>query len=208
MIIEHRGVVPRIHRTAWIAPNAVISGDVEVGEETRVLYGAVLTSEGAPVKVGARCVIMEHAVIRGAGSRSSRFPAEIGDHVLVGPHAHLSGCSIGANSFIATGCIVFNGARIGAGSVVALNGIVHTDTLLPEGSVVPIQHVAVGNPGRIYNPSQWDEIRNGLDDMKLFRRKVFGIETGDRTFADTYHEMLERYTRGLAIHRQDRVVPE
>ena len=77
MIIEHRGAVPRIHRTAWIVPNAVISGDVEVGEETRVLYGAVLTSEGAPVKVGARCVIMEHAVIR--GGREPELPVSRGD---------------------------------------------------------------------------------------------------------------------------------
>jgi len=123
----------------------VVSGDVEIGEETRVLYGAVVTSEGAPVRVGARCVIMEHAVIRGAGGRDERFPVAIGDHVLVGPHTHLSGCSIGPNSFIATGSMVFNGARI-------------------------------------------------------------GIDTEGKSRAQQYHEMMERYTRGLAAHREDRVL--
>lgn len=207
MIVEHRGVAPRIHPTAWVAPTAVVSGDVEIGEEARVLYGAVITSEGAPVKIGARCVIMEYAVIRGAGGKDEHFPVEIGGHVLIGPHTHLSGCSIGASSFIATGSMIFNGARIGAGSVVTLNGIVHAGTVLPEESVVPIQHVAVGSPGRVYDPTQWAEILQWLDDLN-FRRYVFGIDTEGKTRAQIYHEMTERYSRGLAAHRQDRIVRE
>ena len=207
MIVEHRGAAPRIHPTGWVASTAVVSGDVEIGEESRVLYGAVITSEGAPVRIGARCVIMEHAVIRGAGGKDETFPVEIGDHVLVGPHTHLSGCSIGPNSFIATGSMIFNGARIGAGSVVTLNGIVHAGTVLPEESIVPIQHVAVGNPGRVYDPTQWAEILQWLDDLN-FRRYVFGIDTEGKSRAEQYHELLERYTRGLAAHRRDRILPQ
>lgn len=207
MIVEHRGLAPRIHPTAWVAPTAVISGDVEIGAETRVLYGAVLTAEGAPVRIGDRCVIMEQAVIRGAGGRHRRFAVEIGDHVLVGPHAYLAGCSVGPNAFIATGSMIFNDARVGEGSVVALGGIVHAGTVLREGSIVPIQHVAVGNPGRVYDPTRWSEILEWLDTLN-FRRYVFGIETEGKSRAEEYHEMMERYTRGLGAHREDRILPE
>lgn len=77
MLIEHRGVSPTIDSTAVIAPSAIISGDVRIGPHTAVLAGAVITAEGAPVHLGARCVTMEHAVIRGAGRSACTF----GDHV-------------------------------------------------------------------------------------------------------------------------------
>src|SRR5205809_2289393 len=110
MIIEHGGRRPTVDPTAWIAPNAVVSGAVTIGAGTRVLYGAVLTAEsGAEIDLGDRCVIMEQAVLRASG----RFPLRIGTGVLVGPHAYVTGAQIGAHSFIATGAMVFNGARLG-----------------------------------------------------------------------------------------------
>jgi len=104
MQVEHLGHRPVIDPTAWVAPNAVLSGSVVIGPRTRVLYGAVLTAEGdAELRVGPECVIMEQAVLRAAG----RFSLQLGEHVLVGPHAYLAGCHIGARSFIATGAMVF-----------------------------------------------------------------------------------------------------
>src|SRR6266550_181392 len=91
MIIEHRSRAPRIDPSATIAPGAVVSGDVEIGAHTVVLAGAIVTAQGAPVRIGEYCVLMEHAVIRGAG----RHPCHIADHVLVGPHSHVTGAAIG-----------------------------------------------------------------------------------------------------------------
>src|SRR5207253_10207920 len=87
MILEHGGKRPRIHASAYVAPNATICGDVTVGAETRVLFGAVLTAARGPVKLGERCIIMENAVIRGV----AHHPASLGDQGLDGPHAHCSG---------------------------------------------------------------------------------------------------------------------
>src|SRR2546427_7992207 len=109
MILEHSGKRPRIHASAYVAPNATICGDVTIGAESRVLFGAVLTAESGPVTIGEGCIIMENAVIRGVAHQ----PASLGDHVLVGPHAHLSGCRIEDDVFIATGACIFNGATIG-----------------------------------------------------------------------------------------------
>jgi len=108
MIIQHREKRPQIHELAYIAPNATISGDVSIGANTAVMFGAVITSEGGPVEIGSTCVIMENAVIRG----TKRHPAKLGNHILVGPRSYLSGCTIENSVFLATGATIFNGAVV------------------------------------------------------------------------------------------------
>ncbi len=110
MVLEHRGKHPTIHDSAYIAPTAVVCGDVTIGEHSRVLFGAVIVAEGGPVAIGSYCIIMENAVVRG----TPRHPTRLGNHILVGPHAHLTGCTVDDNAFLATGTAIFNGARIGA----------------------------------------------------------------------------------------------
>jgi carbonic anhydrase/acetyltransferase-like protein (isoleucine patch superfamily) len=154
MLIEHLGRGPTIDPTARIAPTAVICGDVRVGPDISVGFGAVLTAESSPIVVGLQCVIMENAVIRG----TKRHPARVGDQVLVGPGAYLSGCAIHACAFLATGSRVFNGAIVGARAEVRINATVHLLTNLPEDATVPIGWVAVGDPAQILPPEAHDEI--------------------------------------------------
>jgi len=90
MLLEHQGKRPHTHETAYIAPTATVCGDVTIGAESRVLFGAVLVPEGGPVTIGGHCIIMEQALLRG----TARHPVRLADHVLVGPHAHLSGCTV------------------------------------------------------------------------------------------------------------------
>src|SRR6476619_7629528 len=87
MLIEHEGKRPRVDASAYIAPTAVLCGDVEVGPGCRILFGAVLTAEDGPVRLGEGCLVMENAVVRGRAGH----PALLGDRVLVGPHAHVNG---------------------------------------------------------------------------------------------------------------------
>jgi carbonic anhydrase/acetyltransferase-like protein (isoleucine patch superfamily) len=145
MLVEHLGKRPAIDPTARIAPTAVICGDVSVGPETSIGFGAVLTAESGPIVIGRQCVIMENAVVRG----TKRHPVSIGDHVLVGPGAYLSGCVIRDCVFLATGARVFNGAIVGARAEVRINATVHLLTKVPEDATVPIGWVAVGDPARI-----------------------------------------------------------
>ena len=90
MLLEHRGRAPHVHPSAYVAPTAVLCGAVHVGPDARVLFGAVLTAEDGEVRVGARSVVMENALVRGR----ARHPSVIGDDVLVGPHAHLNGARV------------------------------------------------------------------------------------------------------------------
>jgi len=200
MLIEHLGKRPVIDPSARIAPTAVICGDVTVGPETSVGFGAVLTAESGPIVVGRACVIMENAVVRG----SERHPTTIGDHVLVGPCAYLSGCTVHDCAFLATGTRVFNGAIIGARAEVRINGTVHLLTQLPEDATVPIGWVAVGAPARILPPEAHDEIWEAQEPLN-FPKEVFG---GDRPQPGETRmpEMMARYCRALARHRDDRVL--
>src|SRR5205823_6642427 len=113
---------------------------------------------GGRIEVGSGCVIMEHAVLRATG----RFPLRVGDRVLVGPHAYLSGCQVDSRCFVATGAMVFNGAQLGDSCVVALGGKVHVDTELAAGTRVPIGYLAFGRPATIYPPDRAPELHEEL----------------------------------------------
>lgn len=202
--VRHRGTAPSVHPEAYVAPTAVLSGRVRVGPGSCVLHGAVLTADGGPVDVGANCVIMEHAVLRG----TPRHPLVTGDHVLAGPHSYLTGCVIGDEVFIATGAMVFNGARMGRASSVALGGTVHIGCAVPPQTRIPIGWVAVGDPARLYPPSEAEQIRAGLEEAGGFLPFVFGTDPGTGR-NEQMRTALQRYSSFLSRnHRDDEQLPE
>ena len=196
MLLEHRGKRPRIHKSAYVAPTATICGDVTIGENSRVLFGAVVTAEGGPVEIGAECIVMENAVIRGTPRHSTR----LGNHILVGPRAYLTGCTVEDNAFLATGSTIFNGALIREGSEIRINGVVHLKTTLPKDALVPIGWVAVGDPAEILPPDEHERIW-ALQKPLDFPNTVFGVKRGP---AETMPAITGRYARGLEKHRADR----
>jgi carbonic anhydrase/acetyltransferase-like protein (isoleucine patch superfamily) len=200
MLVEHRGKCPDIHESAYVAPNAVVCGDVTIGENSRILFGAVLVAEGGPVVVGSHCIIMENAVIRG----TPRHPTRLGDHVLVGPRAYLTGCIVEDCAFLATGATVFNGARIGPRAEVRINGLVHLRTVLPADAVVPIGWVAVGDPAEILPPGDHDRIW-AIQEPLDFPRTVFGLERAPAG-ETIMPELTRRYAKALDRHRHDRIL--
>ena len=194
MIIEHRGKAPTIHESAFVAPNATICGDVKIGSNSQVLFGAVITAAGGTVEIGANCVIMENAVLRGTPGR----PLTLGDNVLVGPHAHLTGCTIESNVFLATGSSVFTGAHIGAGAEARINSVVHLKTSLPPNATVPIGWIAVGDPCQILPPSGHEAIWS-IQEPLNFPKTVFGLDrpaSGDTIMP----EAMSRYTASFGKH--------
>lgn len=195
MQFEHLGARPRIHPEAVISPTAVISGDVTVGADCQVLHGAVITSEGGPIRLGEHVIVMENALIRATAAH----PVRIGDHTLVGPMASISGADVGEEVFLATGTRIFNGARIGDRSEVRINAIVHLRTVLAPESVVPIAWVAVGDPAKLLPPDQHDEIWATQKELD-FPGYVFGL---DRDTPDLLAQLTERYARSLARHAHD-----
>lgn len=198
MQFEHLGARPRIHPEAIVAPTAVISGDVEIAADCQVLHGAVITSEGGPITLGANVIVMENALIRAVATNA----VHIGAHSLVGPMASVSGATIGEEVFLATGTRIFNGARIGDRSDVRINAVVHLRTVLPAESIVPIGWVAVGDPVHILPPERHEEIWAAQRELD-FPGYVFGL---DHDTPDLMVQLTERYGRSLARHVNDQQV--
>ncbi len=197
MLLEHDGATPRIDPTARIAPNATVCGDVTLGANTSIGFGAVLTAESGPIRIGSNCVVMDTAVLRGV----RKHPLVIGDNVLVGPRASLSGCTVEDNAFLATGATVFNGASIGARAEVRVNGIVHIKTILPPDAVVPLGWIAVGDPAEILPPNRHEEIW-AIQERLDFPRVVFGVERPPPG-GTLMPEVMPRYARALGRHKED-----
>jgi carbonic anhydrase/acetyltransferase-like protein (isoleucine patch superfamily) len=201
MLIEHAGVRPRVAASAYVAPTAVLCGDVEVGPDCRILFGAVLTAEDGPVRLGERCIVMEQAVLRGR----ARHPLQLGDRVLVGPHAHVNGAEVGDEVFVATGACLFPGSRAGAGSELRINGVLHVNSVLPPGAVVPIGWVAVGDPAAIYPPGAHDDIwaiQRTLD----FAGTVTGLDPAALAGKSAMPSLMETYAALYGRHRDDRIL--
>jgi gamma-carbonic anhydrase len=199
MMIEHDGERPRISASAYVAPTAVVCGDVTVGDESCILFHAVVTADGGPVEIGSRCVVMEHALVRGRVSH----PVKVGDNVLVGPHSHVNGATIASDAFLATGASVFPGARVGAGAEIRIGGVLHVNSSLPPGAVVPIGWIAVGDPAEVLPPERHDEIwaiQRHLD----FPGTVFGLQR--RPADELMPEAMRRYAESFGRHCNDRII--
>jgi carbonic anhydrase/acetyltransferase-like protein (isoleucine patch superfamily) len=171
MIIKHLDKTPKIDDTAYIAPNSIICGNVKIGKNARVMFGAQIIAESSPITIGDNCIILENAVIRG----TDKFPVTIGNNCLIGPNAHLAGCTVEDNVFIATGAAIFHGAILKTGSKVCINGVVHLKTVLPQDTSVPINWIAVGNPAKILPPDKHDEIWSVQKPLN-FPLTVYGVE--------------------------------
>jgi Carbonic anhydrases/acetyltransferases, isoleucine patch superfamily len=191
MILQHRGHCPKIAATARIAPTATIVGDVTIGDNCAIGYGAVLTAESGPIRIGDNVIVMDTAVLRGVKDA----PLTIGSNVLIGPRSTLTGCTVEDEVFIATGATVFNKAVLKARAEVRVNAIVHLRTVLPEDAVVPLGWIAVGDPAKILPPEKHDEIwaiQKPLD----FPKTVFGVERPPEGLS-MMADVMPRYARAL-----------
>jgi carbonic anhydrase/acetyltransferase-like protein (isoleucine patch superfamily) len=130
---------PRIHPRAWVAPGAVVVGDVTLGRGTSVWYGAVLRADDAQIVVGAACNIQDLCCLHADPGE----PVVLEDNVSLGHGAVVHGAHVQAGALVGIGAIVLGRARIGAGSLIAAGAVV------APGSTVPAGVLVAGVPGRV-----------------------------------------------------------
>jgi carbonic anhydrase/acetyltransferase-like protein (isoleucine patch superfamily) len=135
-------VTARIHPSAFIAPGALIMGDVTLGADASVWYGAVLRGDMAPIIIGAETNLQDGTVVHVDDDE----PCTIGQRVGVGHRVILHGCTVEDECLIGMGSVLLNGVRVGTGSVVAAGAVI------PEGMQVPARSLVMGVPGRIVRP--------------------------------------------------------
>ncbi len=130
---------PQIDAGAWVAPGAVVVGDVTLGPGSSVWYGAVLRADEAEIVVGAGCNIQDLCCLH----VDQGEPVVLEDGVSLGHGAVVHGAYVGAGSLIGMGAVILGRARIGGGSLVAAGTVVRAGTVVPAGVLV------AGVPGRV-----------------------------------------------------------
>ena len=151
MLRPYRGVLPRVHPTAFIDDSAQIIGDVEIGEESSVWMTVVMRGDVHRIRVGRRSNIQDGTVVH---VMNQTHPTTIGDNVTVGHAALLHGCTVDDRCLIGMGAILLNGAHIGSDSIVAAG------TLVVEEVKVPPRSLVVGSPGKVKRPLTDAEIES------------------------------------------------
>jgi len=139
MIIEYQGKRPKVHASAFIAPTAVLIGDVEVGAESSIWFGTVLRGDNGPIRVGSRTSIQDNAVVH----VSEHGRTLIGDDVTIGHAAVLEDCHVKNHALIGSNSTILNDAVIGEGALIAAGSVVGNRVEIPD------RVVAAGAPAKV-----------------------------------------------------------
>jgi len=131
MIIEFNGNTPRVHDSVYIAPGSNIIGEVVIGENSSVWFGAVIRGDESQITIGKNSNIQDNAVIHSDKGE----PVIIGDNVTIGHNAVIHSCEIKDNTIIGMGAVVLNGSVISEGAVVAAGSVVKGNTFVPENTL-------------------------------------------------------------------------
>ena len=161
-----------------------------MGPSCRVLYGAVIDSEGSRIEIGPTTIVGENAVLRATAAGEREHPVVVEDHVLVGPHATLLGCRIESCAYVATGATILHGATIGSGACVAVGALVHANAVVPDELFVPPNTVAIGDPLEIYAPG--DEALGPAIKAAGFAASAFGVQAA-------WEDRIERYRAATEV---------
>jgi len=149
-VYEVDGVCPTVPESAWVADSAQVMGDVVLGEDVGIWFGAVARGDTAAIRIGARSNIQDLCVLHA----DVGLPLTIGSGVTVGHKAVLHGCTVGDNSLIGIGAVVLNGAKIGQGCLVGAGALVTEGKEFPDGSMI------LGSPARVVRQLTAEQLQN------------------------------------------------
>ncbi len=148
LILPWRGVLPRIDPVAWIAPNATVIGDVEIGASASIWFGTIVRGDVNSIRIGARSNVQDGSVIH---VTTRRYTTIIGDDVLIGHMAMIHGCTIESGAFIGMKACVMDGVVVESGAMVAAGALV------TPGKRVRAGEVWAGSPAKLMRPISEDE---------------------------------------------------
>lgn len=207
MRIRHRGFEPEIDASVFIAPTAVLAGRIKVGPGCRIMYGAVLDSEGSKIELDQCAIVCENAVLRATAFGDSDHPVVIGDHVFISPHATLLGCTIEGCSYIATGATVLQGAVVHSGAVVAVGALVHANSVVPNDFFVPPNSIAIGDPVEIHSPDEKESLSEKIKSIG-FAKVAFGIDPQWQDQIERYRQVTEMRSKEFGHHKEDVILDD
>jgi len=160
---------PIIGENAWVAHNATVVGDVALGADCSVWFGAILRGDNDPIHIGRNTNIQDGAVLH----TDEGVPLFVGENVSIGHMAMLHGCTVGDGTLVGINAVILNRAVVGKHCLIGAN------TLIPEGKVIPDRSLVVGTPGRIIRELTDEEIarhlanaRHYIENARLYREAL------------------------------------
>ncbi len=150
MLHPFKGKTPIVGKDVFIASNATIIGDVTLGDNVSIFFGAVLRGDILGITVGARTNIQEHALLHTTYKRS---PCIVGEEVTIGHRAIVHGCFVGNRVLIGMGAIVLDDA------VIEEECLIGAGTLITEGKKIPPRSLVLGSPGKVVRTLEESEIK-------------------------------------------------
>jgi carbonic anhydrase/acetyltransferase-like protein (isoleucine patch superfamily) len=163
MLLEFKGKFPKVDSTAFIAENALVIGDVEIGPGTNIWFNSIVRGDLNYIWIGSNCNIQDACVLH---VEKNLYPLFLGDEVVLGHRVVVHGCKIGKGSLIGIGAIVLNGAEIGEESIVGAGSVVTPNSIIPQ------RTLALGTPAkpiRPLNEKDLQMIRDTLSDYKSLK---------------------------------------
>ena len=144
----------------YIAPDADVIGDVQLGDQVSVWYHATIRADSDRITIGKGSNIQDNCVLH----VDEGFPISIGEYVTVGHGAILHGCSVGDRTVIGMGAILLNGCTIGE------NCIIGAGTLITQGMHIPAGSIVMGNPGKVKRQVSDEEKKSNVENAKGYIR--------------------------------------
>ena len=145
------GLSPSVPDNSWVAPSADLIGDVQLGEEVGIWFGAVIRADNTPIRLGDRTNIQEGAMLHS----DPGVPLTLGDDCTIGHHAILHGCTLGNRVLVGMGAIVLNHAVIGDDCLIGAGALVTEGKSFPPGSLI------IGSPAKAVRELS-PEMREGI----------------------------------------------
>ncbi|TCP26639.1 carbonic anhydrase/acetyltransferase-like protein (isoleucine patch superfamily) [Scopulibacillus darangshiensis] len=170
MILPYHHKMPKMSDSVFIAPNAVVSGDVEIGDESSIWFGTVIRGDVAPTRIGNRVNIQDLTMLH----QSPNNTLLIEDDVTIGHQATIHSAVLRKNCLIGMGSLILDGAEIGGGAFIGAG------SLVPPGKVIPPNVLAFGRPAKVVRPLN----DHDLKEMARIRREY--VEKGQ-----AYKQVIE-----------------
>lgn len=160
MIIDYKNHTPKISDSAFIAPNATIIGDVEIGENSSVFFGSVVRGDIAPVRIGNNTNVQDLSVLH----QTPGLPLTLEDNVTIGHKVTLHSCTVKQGALVGMDSIVLDEAVIGE------NAFVGAGSLVTGGTVIPPNTLAFGRPAKVVRELTSED----LEEMKRINETYVG----------------------------------
>lgn len=166
MIKSYKNITPTLGDDAWIADNAIVAGDIEIGEESNIWFGVMMRGDVHEIRIGKRTNIQDNAVVHVTRGVSGTY---IGDEVTIGHGAIIHACTIEDRCLVGMGAIILDEAKMETGSMLAAGAVLTPRKIVPSGQLWG------GNPARY--------MRDMTDEEKAFLPKS----------ADNYVRLSKEY---------------